>query len=209
MTICSKIKGICKSDLVRVEEKKTRALLMLGVEIWNLYQDNVFQSILEQDAVKEVITDLSEYEEDIKRIKMKMTDQKKEKERRIAFRKATSDLKNSDVKVRNSTISVLEKLGGKEAISLLNRALNDPEPEVCRNAAEALHRLVDISIEKTVENIQEKNSIEIKMPEESLEEYTIGGNWYAIDGKKVLGKKKALEMLSQSKNNDGSDKKKS
>ena len=202
MTICSRVGNICRSGLTRLERRKQRAIRKFGVEIWKLYQEKIFKSIYEQDRVKELVAELSGYEKEIKEIKEKITEQKKQRERRSAIRKAGADLNNKDPNVRKAAIRVLDKLLGKEALSYLNKALKDPDPGVSRRAAETMHRLVDSSVEEIPEPAEKEINEQCCNPEDELKKYRTGGNWYEISGQKVLGKNRAFEMLLQLKNRE-------
>lgn len=172
MTICEKISNLCKKQASTAYTKKNEAIAKLGAEVWALYQDKVFKSIFQQDNVKKLIEELEVYEKEVREIEEKILAEKKEKERREKLRKAVSDIRSDDPRVKRSAIRVMEKIGGKEAIPYLNEVLDDPVSEVRESAARVLHKLVnDVARDtKTSGNVKENKPAEKETQEATKEE---------------------------------------
>jgi len=159
VAICRKVSSICKPATARIEEKRRDAFARLGAEAWNLYQAKVFKSIFQQEKVKKLVGELEQYEKEIQKEKEAIAAQKKTGWHRALLRKASTELKSKDPKVREAAIRALDKLGDKAAIPYLNRVLEDPDAQVRRSAADVLHKLVDISGEEASPGQEEMKQI--------------------------------------------------
>jgi len=171
MTICKKVGDICGSRLRRLKTKKKKAVGKLGTEIWNLYEGKIFKSVFEQDGVKELVSEIEDYDKEIQELKKEIETRRKEKERRAIIKAARADLKSKDPGIRKAAIRVLDKLADKSSIPYLNKVLDDPEKEVRESAAKVLHKLVNtVAAESPV--IEEKKMPETETEEEETEEQT-------------------------------------
>ncbi|MCK5579555.1 MAG: HEAT repeat domain-containing protein [Planctomycetes bacterium] len=129
-----------KKELKQTARKQHQIFTQLGAEIFHLMQKNI-QDVLGQPQVEKYIKELGEIERQFKEAKRAMEDEHLEKERVAIFNRAVKDLKNTDTRIRLTAIRVLEKLGKKESIAYLSKALSDPDKNVRARASAVINKL--------------------------------------------------------------------
>lgn len=145
------------------ETKQKESFQKLGQEIFKSIESEE-PDALENKTVKDLFEETRNCEKEIQKIKDEMAVQRQKIDLVITLERAETDLKNKDPRIRRVAIRVLERVGAKEAIPYLSKALNDPDPEVRSRAAEVMSRLEGRQEEETEQNrtaaLSEQNSAE-------------------------------------------------
>jgi HEAT repeat protein len=153
---------ICMPGTLQIKSHIGDLFARLGEEVWILHEENMSGPVFGQDRVVEVIDELKVHQKEIREIKRKFAHRKKIKEKRLAFRRAIKELKNSDPKVRKAAASALEKFDDKKTVRLLSTALGDADKGVGRSAARVLHRIVDRKADFVSKNLGKAPNREVK-----------------------------------------------
>jgi len=146
--LCSRVKT--DSHFAYWESKQKEVFHKLGKELFIL-KESEKTDILEDKKVKELIEEAHSHEKEMQKIKDEMALQRQKMELAITLKRAEEDLKSTDPRIRRVAIRVLERIGAKEAIPYLTKALNDPDMEVRTRASEVMHKLIN-TVEQAVQN---------------------------------------------------------
>lgn len=157
--LCSRVRT--DSKLAYWETKQKEAFGKFGQEIFGLIETNV-PAVFEEQKVKELLEEIRSCEKEIQSIKDEMAAQKQKIEIAMTMKRAESDLKSQDPRIRRVAIRILERIGNKDVLPHLTNALNDPDKEVRTRAAEVIHKLVNVARES-----EQKDPEEIKTPPET------------------------------------------
>lgn len=136
------------SRLAVLETKQKDSLQELGKEVFSLFKDQE-ERVFENDKVKEFLSQVQNYENEIQKVKDEIAVQKQKMEERAIIERVKKELKSDNPRTRKVAIRILERIGNKEEIlELLSHNLNDPDPEVRVRVAELVHKLVNESVQQ-------------------------------------------------------------
>ena len=161
--LCSRVKT--DSHFAYWETKQKEVFQKFGHEIFNLILSEE-ATVLENKKVKELLEEARNCEKELQKIKDEMALQREKMEIAITLKRAEVDLKSNDPRIRRVAIRVLERLGVKEAIPYLTKALNDTDVEVRTRASEVMHKLVN----SAGQDIQNAGQAQESKPETSQPE---------------------------------------
>ena len=151
--LCSRVKT--DSHFAYWENKQKETFHKFGQEIFRLTESGE-TNVLESKNIKELLEEARNCEKEMQKIKDEMAVQRQKMELAITLKRAETDLKSTDPRIRRVAIRVLERVGVKEAIPYLTGALNDPDMEVRTRASDVMHKLINA----TGESVQQAENAE-------------------------------------------------
>jgi len=98
---------------------------------------------VEDNIRSELTQKINYYDGEIQKVREEMARQKDKMDEFTIVKRAKSDLRSRNPKVRRVAVRVLEKVSNRAAIPVVSRALNDPDPEVREEAVAVMYKLVD------------------------------------------------------------------
>jgi HEAT repeat protein len=130
-------------QIAACDEKQKEMYGQLGQQIFRGIKEKN-ENLLEQEKIKELVTQLSESERNVQKIEEVIAQRKRKMDEIVIFKQAKNNLQSNDPGMRRVAIRVFGRLGDKRAIPLLTRALEDPDDNVRECASQILHGFVDI-----------------------------------------------------------------
>jgi len=157
-----------ESRLASCDEKQKTVFAELGREVF-YGNDDKKNNAIELEQVKKLLKEAKDYEKQKQEIMDEISIQKRKMDEIVIFRKAILNLENSDPRIRRVAIRVLDRLGSREAVSYLTRALEDTDPEVRHRAREVLHKLLEDIKDGEKKKLQKENSKKESSNSDSVE----------------------------------------
>lgn len=166
-TLCSKVDNFCKrigygGKVAGWESKQKEVFMKIGEKIFDekeLKHTASSSDILEEKEIKELLKNARIYEEEIQKLKDEIALQKQKMDTLAIIKRAEEDIERDDPRIRRVAVRVLERIGTRDVIPLITKALADPDSEVRQRAAEVMHRLADKFKVKVPEDVKSSGTV--------------------------------------------------
>lgn len=131
-----------KSDLKKWEKKKWATFTEMGEVIFKLVGRGV-KNVWQRREIKHLIGKLRNYDKEIRKIKIQITQAEKSSEEQISYHHAILNLGSKEKDVRLGAVKSLGQLGDKDVIPILTKKLEDPDLLVRQETMRVLHKIID------------------------------------------------------------------